>query len=153
MSRCLLIIHVSILFEVSGAKDGIENAIRELVSRIIEVGSPSSYYKILTFFIINVLLFAQAPEKRQAPGEFGKPQPALRPNGSYTIRVLIPKIASAAIIGKGGSVIKRMSEQSGCRYQLGEENDPFTTNERIVTITGTASPSVVNVSFKFFNCA
>jgi hypothetical protein len=40
--------------------------------------------------------------------------------------------------------MKRMSEQSGCRYQLGEENDPYNTNERIVTITGTASPSVVN---------
>ena len=38
-----------------------------------------------------------------------------------------------------------MSEQSGCRFQLGEENDPFNTNERIVTITGTTSPSVVTV--------
>lgn len=93
---------------------------------------------------------SQAPEKRQPPGEFGKPQPVPRPNGSYTIRVLIPKIASAAVIGKGGSVMKRMSEQSGCRYQLGEENDPYNTNERIVTITGTASPSVVNVSSIIF---
>eukprot|EP01033_Poteriospumella_lacustris_P000209 gene209-141_t len=105
---------------ISGGKQGMENAIRELVSRIVE-----------------------APEKRQAPGEFLKQQTAPRPSGTYTIRVLIPKIASAAVIGKGGVVIKRMSEQSGCRFQLGEENDPFNTNERIVTITGTSSPSVV----------
>ena len=75
-----------------------------------------------------------------------KQQTVPRPSGTYTIRVLIPKIASAAVIGKGGVVIKRMSEQSGCRFQLGEENDPFNTNERIVTITGTTSPSVVTVS-------
>lgn len=75
----------------------------------------------------------------------------MRPNGTYTIRVLIPKIASAAIIGKGGSVIKRMSEQSGCRYQLGEENDPFNTNERVVTITGASSVSVVSVSRSVFS--
>lgn len=75
-----------------------------------------------------------------------KQQTVPRPSGTYTIRVLIPKIASAAVIGKGGVVIKRMSEQSGCRFQLGEENDPFNTNERIVTITGTTSASVVTVS-------
>ncbi len=63
--------------------------------------------------------------------------------------MLIPKVASAAVIGKSGSVIKRMSEQSSCRYQLGEENDPFNTNERIVTITGSASQNVVMVSFFF----
>ena len=80
-----------------------------------------------------------------------KQQTAPRPSGTYTIRVLIPKIASAAVIGKGGVVIKRMSEQSGCRFQLGEENDPFNTNERIVTITGTSSPSVVTVKTYFLN--
>lgn len=63
--------------------------------------------------------------------------------------MLIPKVASAAVIGKSGSVIKRMSEQSSCRYQLGEENDPYNTNERIVTITGSASQNVVMVSVYF----
>ncbi len=67
-------------------------------------------------------------------------------NGSFQMKVVIPKIASASIIGKGGCVIKHMSEVSGCKYQLAEESDPYNTRERIVTITAMAVPNLISVS-------
>jgi transcription antitermination factor NusA-like protein len=54
-------------------------------------------------------------------------------NGTYQIRVLIPKAAASYVIGKSGAEIKRMSELSGSKIQLGEESDPFNTKERTVT--------------------
>lgn len=113
---------------MKGDRDGISNALRELVSRI-----------------------AEAPEKKTAgsPTGEGPSNPASQPNrgpqGTYQIKVLIPKVASAAIIGKGGSVIKRMSEVSGARYQLGDEMDPYNTKERIVTITSLTVHNLVMV--------
>lgn len=104
-----------------------------------------------------VTRIVEAPEKKphtnspQMLDMYGNPiAPANRgPQGSFLIRVLIPKIASAAIIGKGGSVIKHMAELSGCKFQLGDESDPFNTKERIVTITGPTVPSIVTVSNSF----
>jgi hypothetical protein len=49
------------------------------------------------------------------------------------------------MIGKGGSVIKRISEMTACRIQLGDEADPYGTNERIVSISSGSVPSLVQV--------
>lgn len=40
------------------------------------------------------------------------------------------------MIGRQGSVIKSMSEQSNCHMQLAEMNDPYDTKERIMIING-----------------
>lgn len=66
--------------------------------------------------------------------------------GSFQMKVLIPKVASAAIIGKSGCVIKKMTDISGARFQLGDEYDPYNTKERIVVINSSDSSSVVSVS-------
>lgn len=42
-------------------------------------------------------------------------------------------------------MIKRMSEVSGARYQLGDEMDPYNTKERIVTITSLTVHNLVMV--------
>jgi hypothetical protein len=81
---------------------------------------------------------AEAPDKKttSSTDAYGNPLPAVNrgPQGTFQIRVLIPKNASAAIIGRKGSVIQRMGEVSSCKFQLGEENDPFNTRERILII-------------------
>lgn len=109
---------------LKGDRAGIANALRELVTRI-----------------------AEAPEKKNSPSydHLGNPipQPNRGPQGTYQIKVLIPKMASASIIGKGGAVIKRMTEVSGARYQLGDEADPFNTKERVVTISSLSVNNLV----------
>lgn len=119
----ILYLFKSYFLLVNGSKDCIANALNELVSRI-----------------------ADAPEKKTTPSvdAYGNPVPPVNrgPQGAYQVRVLIPKIASAAIIGRKGAVIQRMGEQSNCKFQLGEENDPYGTRERILSIS---SPVVENL--------
>jgi hypothetical protein len=95
-----------------------------------------------------VTRLAEAPEKKAAGAvdQFGNPVPPKTPPGNYQVRVLIPKIASAAIIGRKGCVIQRMGEVSNCKLQLGEDNDPYNTRERILVINSTAIESLVVVS-------
>lgn len=121
-----------------------QNAVRELVTRIVEVLSSRSVVCLGFLIILDIF---QAPEKRTP--DYGNPAGSTHnnrgANGSFVVRVLVPKHSSASIIGKGGSVIKRMTELSGCRFQLGEEADPYNSNERIVTVTGPTSTHVVTV--------
>lgn len=79
---------------------------------------------------------------------YGNPllPPNRGPMGTFQIKVLIPRMASAAIIGRSGSVIKKMSDISGAKYQLGDDYDPYGTKERTVTINAADSSSVVSGS-------
>lgn len=110
-----------------GPREGLANAVKELVSRICE-----------------------ATERKQ-PGApnmgvdmYGNPIASNRgSNGSFQVRVLIPKVASGTLIGKGGSVIKQMSEISGSKMQLGDESDPLNTRERVVILNSPTVESAV----------
>ena len=55
-------------------------------------------------------------------------------NIQKSLKILIPTNASGVIIGKSGAAIKSMSELCGCHLQLGDSNDPYQTNERVLTI-------------------
>lgn len=113
---------------MSGPKRGIANGVKELVSRI-----------------------AEAPDKKPQVGGmppldmYGMPiPPANRTrNGSFQIKVLIPKNASACVIGRQGSVIKQLSETSNCKFQLGDDSDPYDTRERVVAISSTTVDNLV----------
>lgn len=101
---------------LSGAKLGLSNAVKELVSRV-----------------------AEALDKRDKPlDQFGEPEVS-----TFTMRVLIPRGASGLMIGKQGSVIKQMSSLSSCKIQLGEEIDTYDTRERIVCVTGNTISALV----------
>lgn len=65
--------------------------------------------------------------------------------GTYTVRVLIPSPAAGVMIGRQGSVIKQLSESTGCKMQLGENSDPFGTKERIMIIIGRTAATVLEV--------
>ena len=117
-------LHICI-FIVNGPKDCIANALAELVSRI-----------------------ADPPEKKASVDTYGNPTAPANRGGSqglYQIRILIPRIASAAIIGRKGAVIQRMGEVSNCKFQLGDENDPYNTKERILVINSSTVANLVTV--------
>lgn len=127
-------------FIVSGVRDGIANAIREIVTLIAEAPLEK---KVNAHGAQQFDMYGNAlPPTGQSANRNAQ--------GSYQMKVLIPKIASAAIIGKGGCVVKKMSDISGCRYQLGDENDPFNTRERIVTVSATSVSNLVLVMTCFY---
>jgi len=112
---------------VTGTKEGLTNALRELVTRIVE-----------------------APEKK--PGfnngfdAFGNPNPHPNraANGLHQIKLIIPKTASGTLIGKGGIIIKHMSDSTSCKMQLGDESDPFGTNERLFFVQSASVAHLVH---------
>lgn len=61
------------------------------------------------------------------------PPPA---SGSHTQKIVIPSMCAGGVIGKGGSRIKDMQMQSGCRIKIADATADA-TNERIVTVEGT----------------
>nr|CAD2171223.1 unnamed protein product [Meloidogyne enterolobii] len=87
------------------------------------------------------------------PGPGGPPThtpggpPLMGPPGPYpggpggdqitTTQVTIPSKLSGTIIGKRGECINRIRNDSGARIEIDTQTDPFGTDERIITITGT----------------
>uniref|UniRef100_A0A1I8AWX8 KH domain-containing protein n=1 Tax=Meloidogyne hapla TaxID=6305 RepID=A0A1I8AWX8_MELHA len=73
--------------------------------------------------------------------------PLMGPPGPYpggpggdqitTTQVTIPSKLSGTIIGKRGECINRIRNESGARIEIDTQTDPFGTDERIITITGT----------------
>ena len=108
---------------------------------------------LITFTSLYSIILSpklQAIDKKStSPGvdAYGQPIPMPGRNalGQYQIQVLIPKTASASLIGKGGATVKRMTEITSCKYQFGDESDPFGTKERIVTIFCASVPNLVLV--------
>lgn len=54
-----------------------------------------------------------------------------------TTQVTIPSKLSGTIIGKRGECINRIRNESQARIEIDTNTDPFGTDERIITITGT----------------
>ena len=71
--------------------------------------------------------------------------------GTYQIRILIPKKSSSFIIGKGGVGIKRIMNTTESNVQLGEDSDPYNTQERTVTINSSTVKNCVLVKNNLFN--
>lgn len=86
---------------------------------------------------------AEAAEKKYPTEPRLDPYPPNRSaDGQFLVRVLIPRSSEGAMIGKGGVVVRQMTAETGCNFQLGNENDQYNTNERIFILT---SPSVQGV--------
>ena len=64
----------------------------------------------------------------------------------HQIKLIIPKTASGTLIGKGGIIIKHMSDSTSCKMQLGDESDPFGTNERLFFVQSASVAHLVHVS-------
>ncbi|CRH03984.1 RNA-binding protein Nova-1, putative [Plasmodium relictum] len=66
----------------------------------------------------------------------------------YTCRIVVPKSAVSAIIGKGGQQIKQLQDSTGSKIQISSREDGL--NERIITIIGTFE-SISDTALKVAN--
>lgn len=57
----------------------------------------------------------------------------------------MPTTSGGSIIGKGGSIIKDLGEKSGCKLKLGDNQDPYGTKERILSVRGPTADHVLTV--------
>lgn len=63
-----------------------------------------------------------------------------------TGKICIPSSAGGLILGRGGSNIKTMMDESGAHLQMTGKEEAFFTQERVITISGTASVCAKAVS-------
>jgi predicted Zn-dependent protease len=59
--------------------------------------------------------------------------------------LLIPHNSAGVLIGKGGAIIKQMIDRSQCRMQMGEEADPYHTNERVFVLNASSTNALAAV--------
>lgn len=52
----------------------------------------------------------------------------------FQLSVIVPQATAGLIIGKGGSRVKSIQEESNCHINLTQKNEQLPTNERVVTI-------------------
>ena len=87
---------------------------------------------------INKMLNFVIEKIRQEP-------PAMRLNPAMTydrerakqMKIVVPNSTAGLIIGKGGSTIKYIGDQTGARIQVSQKNAETVPGERVIGITGT----------------
>ena len=57
------------------------------------------------------------------------------------LSLIVPQATAGLIIGKGGSRVKNIQEESNCHINLTQKNEQLPTNERVVTIQNNESKS------------
>jgi predicted PilT family ATPase len=63
---------------------------------------------------------------------------------SLQLSVIVPQATAGLIIGKGGSRVKSIQEESNCHINLTQKNEHLPTNERVVTIQNNESKYSLN---------
>jgi len=96
--------------------------------------------------IVKKLLLEDEIPKHFVEERAGTPT-QLRP-----ILCLIPLGLAGSVIGKGGSTIKRLAEQSGCKMQFSGSFDPHNTYERTLSFVGPTVEAILLGIRLVFEC-
>ncbi|KAG0174017.1 hypothetical protein DFQ28_007249 [Apophysomyces sp. BC1034] len=122
--------NVSEIREMSTARVTISDIIVGAVERILTVTGPlNAVAKAYGLVGEKILLEQSSTDERHEQ--------------TVTLRILVPGNRMGTLIGRGGSVIRSIQEQSSARLNASEEPLPMST-ERTITITGT--PGSVQVA-------
>lgn len=54
----------------------------------------------------------------------------------FQVKILIPNSTAGMIIGKAGTYIKQLKEDSGCFVQISQKAKDTTLQERCITVSG-----------------
>lgn len=95
---------------------------------------------------VHTLLVEETDDENTVQDDCGKPV-QLGP-----IICLVPLGLAGSVIGKGGSNIKKIAEQSGCRLQFAGSFDPYNTYERTMSFFGPSADAIVLAIRLVFEC-
>jgi len=74
--------------------------------------------------------------------------PDIQADGTYYLKILVPGVASGAIIGKGGETIAQLQKETGARVKMSKANDYYPgTTERVCLITGHVDAIITVLTF------
>jgi len=91
---------------------------------------------------------AMCKKSHYIPGELSSILANLQGDGTYYLKILVPGVASGAIIGKGGETIAQLQKDTGGRIKMSKANDYYPgTTERVCLITGNVEALVTILTF------
>ncbi|KAF2347372.1 K domain type 1 [Trinorchestia longiramus] len=74
--------------------------------------------------------------------------PDVQGDGTFHLKILVPSVASGAIIGKGGETIAQLQKETGARVKMSKANDFYPgTSERVCLITGNVDAIITVLTF------
>lgn len=120
---------------ISGTPEVVQSAVHRVLSQLAE--SPLRSGTKTVHFVPGPHYYGEYHDASQgAPaGAAASAQGA----GPISIqKIAIPTICAGCVIGRGGSIIRSLREQSGTNISIADP-DPATPDERVVTITGVAA--------------
>jgi len=94
-----------------------------------------------------VLLLIEDKQHKEQKGENTEQVSGDSKNESYLLKLLVHKFHAGCIIGKAGSIVKQIAQESGARVQVSTDPLPG-SNEKSVSITGTPSaiqPALIRI--------
>ncbi|KAG0302168.1 hypothetical protein BGZ98_007732 [Dissophora globulifera] len=116
--------NVNEIREQSGAKVTISEIVPGAVERVLTITGP-----------LDMVAKAYALVARKILEEQSDPETSTPDTDPAVVQLLVPHHLMGVVIGKSGSKIKEIQEESGARLQASEEMLPGST-ERTVTVTG-----------------
>ncbi|CAL8143597.1 unnamed protein product [Orchesella dallaii] len=95
---------------------------------------------IMSGKVSNVLAATMVIFKRMtSPSDLFPKNPRPKNVSDKELSLIVPQATAGLIIGKGGSRVKSIQEESNCHINLTQKNEQLPTNERVVTIQNNES--------------
>ncbi|XP_071963814.1 RNA-binding protein Nova-1-like [Antedon mediterranea] len=92
-------------------------------------GTEEAINNVSTFFIEKIKESPQLGAKTGAEN-------VTSPDRARQAKVVVPNSTAGLIIGKGGTMIKSIMEQSSARVQISQKSEGITLSERVITVSG-----------------
>lgn len=120
---------------ISGTPEVLENAVRRVLTMLTD--SPLRAGTKTVHFVPGPTYFDYDASGAGAAVNVNPANGAVTGTGPISIqKIAIPTICAGCVIGRGGTIIRSLREQSGTNISIADP-DPATPDERVVTITGT----------------
>ncbi|XP_035705621.1 RNA-binding protein Nova-2 isoform X2 [Folsomia candida] len=105
---------------------------------------------IMSGKVANVLTSTMVIFKRMtSPSDLFPKNPRPKTVSDKELSLIVPQATAGLIIGKGGSRVKSIQEDSNCHINLTQKNEQLPTNERVVTIQNNdANPDNIETALK-----
>lgn len=135
------------LIEISAAKVNVSGGIEQYPGtndRVVLISGPESTVKSAQTLVWLMIAQNTKVEEEKSHNKISwSPREATQDSTDLSDilvegKITIPAAAGGVVLGKGGATIKAIGDESGARVQMTSREEALFTQERVLTISGTA---------------